>query len=438
MPITFTKSRLFAFAALLVLLAGLISRPVSAHQLPNTLIQLNVYEHTVGADIQIPLAELGFVLKEDLLTDTSSALSAHRQDITSYLSKHIHPVAPDGKTWAVAIDSPGVQATSPDASGSSYHQLDVQATLTPPKGANTRVFTFAYDALLHEDTTHAALVSIHEDWSNGIVGDDASQSVGIIQAQADGTISPLQINLSQGNLWKGFLGMVKLGMDHIREGTDHLLFLLTLLLPAPLLVVSRRWAKFGGIKRSLLNILKITTAFTIGHSFTLIASTLVRLNIPQQPIEALIAVSIIVSAIHALRPIFPNREMYIAAGFGLIHGMAFSFTLSQLNLDTPQLVLSLFGFNLGIELMQIIIIAITMPSLIMLATRPTIYTRIRIIGASFALIAAVGWLIERLGYPNDVSAAANSLSIYAVWVIVALAIMAAVVYVRRTLVKVPT
>ena len=95
-------------------------------------------------------------------------------------------------------------------------------------------------------------------------------------------------------------------MRHIAEGTDHLLFLLALLLPAPLIVIGSRWAGFAEVRSSLLQILKIVTAFTIGHSITLMlaASGLVRL--PSRPIEVLIAFSILISAIHALRPIFPD------------------------------------------------------------------------------------------------------------------------------------
>lgn len=85
----------------------------------------------------------------------------------------------------------------------------------------------------------------------------------------------------------------------------------------------------------------------LGHSVTLAVAALARLDLPAAPVESLIAASILIGAGHALRPLFPGREALIAAGFGLIHGMAFSFTLAELHLDTGQLVLSLLGFNLA-------------------------------------------------------------------------------------------
>lgn len=99
---------------------------------------------------------------------------------------------------------------------------------------------------------------------------------------------------------------LKLGVSHIAAGTDHLLFLLMLLAGL------KRWGGFAGPRRSLPNILKIITAFTVGHSLTLILGTLTRLELPAQPIEALIALSLLISAVHALRPVFPGREVLVA------------------------------------------------------------------------------------------------------------------------------
>lgn len=362
-------------------------------------------------------------MNEDLTTDPTAAVLQHKDQIKTYLSNHIHPFSKTNLAWAVAIGELSVQGASDDQVG-DYTALTSTATLTPPISEPTTIFSFKYDVVVREVTTHIVLVSAKQEWSDGIVTDNTTKEVGVIQLDSSSnTISPLAINIDHGGLWADFLQMIELGMTHIREGTDHLLFLLTLLLPAPLLVAAHRWKKFGGTKKSLIRILKIATAFTIGHSVTLIVSTLLHPNIPSWPIEALIAVSIVVSAIHALRPIFPGKEVFIVAGFGLIHGMAFSFTLAELDLTTSQLIVSLLGFNIGIELMQLIIICITMPSLIFLATT-NLYAPIRIGGALLALIAAIGWVVERVGQPNPISALANSLSAYAVWLIVALGALA--------------
>jgi hypothetical protein len=192
-----------------------------------------------------------------------------------------------------------------------------------------------------------------------------------------------------------FTSLFRLGMRHISGGTDHLLFLLALLLPAPLLVFGSRWAGFAGVAHSLLRVLRVVTAFTVGHSITLLLAALGLVRVPGRTIEVLIAVSILVSAIHALRPLFPGREPVIAGSFGLIHGLAFASTLGQLGLSPSARVVNILAFNLGIEAMQLLVVAASLPSLL-LWSRTRGYSVIRIGGALFAGCASLGWIAERL------------------------------------------
>ena len=204
--------------------------------------------------------------------------------------------------------------------------------------------------------------------------------------------SSLRGSLSDaGNLPSTF----RLGMRHIAEGTDHLLFLLVLLLPAPLLVVRSQWAGFAGVRQSLQQILQVVTAFTIGHSVTLALAAFGVVRVPTRAVEVLIAISILVSAVHALRPLFPGREAAIAAAFGLMHGLAFATTLHSLGLQWWDRVRGILGFNLGIETMQLFVVCAAMPSLVLLSRTPA-YSILRIGGALFAALASAGWLVERL------------------------------------------
>lgn len=205
----------------------------------------------------------------------------------------------------------------------------------------------------------------------------------------------------------GFGSMFRLGMHHIAEGADHLLFLLTLLLPAPLLARQGRWSGIAQTSASLLRIVGVVTGFTLGHSVTLALAGLGLVRAPGDPVEVLIAVSILISAIHALRPLFPGREVAIAAFFGLIHGLAFASVLDQLGLSHWQRVVNLLGFNLGIELVQLVVIAATLPSLLLLSRTPA-YALLRIAGALCAGFAALAWIAERLlGFETPVDLVVN-------------------------------
>jgi hypothetical protein len=112
-------------------------------------------------------------------------------------------------------------------------------------------------------------------------------------------------------------------------------------------------------------------------------------------VEVLIAVSILVSAVHAFRPIFPGKEALSAAFFGLIHGLAFAATLARLGLGRWERFAGILAFNLGIETMQILVVAAVLPSL-MLMSRTRAYPILRIGGALFAGTASLGWITERL------------------------------------------
>lgn len=223
--------------------------------------------------------------------------------------------------------------------------------------------------------------------------------------------------LAQAPFWfRGFAGMFRLGVRHIAEGTDHLLFLLALLLPAPLMIRRSRWAGFVDVRDSVFRILKVVTAFTVGHSITLVLAALGMVHMPSRPIEVLIAISILVSAIHALRPLFPGREAAIASFFGLIHGLAFAATLGDLGLGRLERLSSIFGFNLGIETMQLIVVAATMPSLLLLS-RTHAYAILRIGGALFAGLASLGWIAERLlGAHTSVDVIVDGAAHHATWI----------------------
>ena len=217
-----------------------------------------------------------------------------------------------------------------------------------------------------------------------------------------------------------FASLFRLGMRHIGEGTDHLLFLLTLLLPAPLVVSGSRWGPPAPRRQSLLRILGIVTAFTIGHSVTLALAALGIFTVPSRPIEVLIAVSIFVSSLHALRPVIAGKEVWVAGFFGLIHGLAFAVTLERLGLARWQRVAGIFAFNLGIETMQLLVVAAILPSL-MLMSGSRAYTIFRTGGAVFAGAASVGWIVERLfDVEMPVDPIVNALAHRAVWIAAAL------------------
>ncbi|MFD9393493.1 HupE/UreJ family protein [Streptomyces sp. NPDC060000] len=400
--------RLVAGIAIVVpaaLLAG--ASPAAAHPMPHSVVELDVYRASVSARLELPTDDFSRASGTDLSNATQATLSGKAKAIRTYLAKHIRPTTSQGKAWQVSVGSLSLSNTEQTSTG-PYRELVAEAVLTPPAGTDVRHFTFGYDVIVHQVVTHTALVTIRQDWSTGQVDGKGTTQVGTIRIDTRTmTVPALKVDLDDGSAWRGFLAMVKLGGDHILTGTDHLLFLLILLLPAPLAATGRRWDSLVGARSALRRIGGITLAFTAGHSVALTATALGRLDIPGRPVEAFIAASILVGAIHAVRPLFPGKEALVAGLFGLGHGMAFSFVLAEMQLSTGQLVTSLLGFNLGIELVQLLLVCLALPSLLVLA-RLRIQPALRLTGAGLTGTAAVGWLADRLGLPNPVARAADS------------------------------
>ena len=396
-----------------------------AHPSPNTLIFLDIKSNGVAAELRLPVGELGMALNPAAPKTAENLLGDFKDSLKLYLQAHITPLSMEGEKWSVTIGEMSLENVTNTQERGTLQDIIVKIWLTPPTGASSRQFILNYDVVMHQVVTHNALVSIRQDWETGIVAEHPAE-VGIIAVEPrNNQIFPLTVSLESKGLWGGFKSMVGLGMKHISEGTDHLLFLLTLLLAAPLLISGTQWGNFGGTRYAFMRLVKIVTAFTIGHSLTLLVGAVGLLRLPSQPIEVLIAISILVSAIHAIRPIFPNREMFVAAGFGLIHGLAFANTLANLDLDTKAMTLSILGFNIGIELQQLIVVALTVPSLILLSKQPKIYGIIRNGSAILAAIAAIAWIFQRIsGNNNVITEGVENVFVYGRWLILGLGILA--------------
>lgn len=394
------------------LLCLLFSSLLFSHPLPNTVVNLNVQSKSILIKIQVPKQNFEIAFKSKIAGNQTLAIS-------KYFSDHIQIEDQYHQFWTMKFVDYHLQSKSAEFVG-KYDEILFRVKFLPNKNSNGRDFTMHYDAIMHEITNHQALVYVASDWENGI--HDDIQQIGIIGLDVPtNTVYPLHISLANGSKLKGFKSMVALGMTHISEGTDHLLFLLVLLLSAPLISKEKKWIGSGGTKYSMIRILKIATAFTIGHSITLIIGAFELFNPNPKPVEILIALSILITAIHAIKPIFSNKEIYVASGFGLIHGLAFASVLSNLDLDSSQLTLSLLGFNLGIELMQLLVIILVMPWFLLLSPFK-VYQWVRIIGSSLAGIAALAWAVERYTEKsNAISVLIQNSATQAIWFVLGLA-----------------
>ena len=394
--------------ALVLLLAV---RPAWGHPMPSSAVVLRLHRAEITAELTLPIGELALGWERPLPMDPVETVRQYGDGLQDYVRAHVRPTAPDGRPWTVTIrEVIPVVERQPD--------VRVILTMTPPPGAPVDRLTFRYDVIFHHLITHTALVTLASDWRNGILGEEP-----VLLGTMRDTDAAMAIDRSGGSWFQGFAAMFRLGTRHIAEGTDHLLFLLALILPAPLVATGGRWGGYAGARTASRRIVKVVTAFTLGHSITLAIGASGWASLPGAFVESAIALSILVSAVHALVPIFRGREVFVAGGFGLVHGLAFATTLTGFGFDPWTMASSVLGFNLGIEAFQLVVIVAAMPWLVLLA-RSRAYGPFRVAGAALTGIAAAAWLAERaFGWINPVVPLVESLAAHAPWLLAGLVVL---------------
>ena len=192
-----------------------------------------------------------------------------------------------------------------------------------------------------------------------------------------------------------FGAFLKDGIWHIWEGYDHVLFLLTLLLPAVVLYRDRQWQPRESLRDALIDVVKVVTAFTLAHSITLTLGAMGWVYVPTRLVESAIALTVLFGALNILVPVVRERRWLLAFVFGLIHGLAFASVLIDLGLQGWNLLLALLGFNAGVEVGQLAIVAVVVP--LMYAARRTAAFRKGFMPLGAVIVSGVAayWFVSR-------------------------------------------
>lgn len=191
------------------------------------------------------------------------------------------------------------------------------------------------------------------------------------------------------------LQFLREGVRHILTGYDHVLFLLCLLLPSVMRRSGKHWLPLERLAQAVWPVAGIVTAFTVAHSITLALAATGTVSLSPRFIEPAIAVTIILTAVDNIRPIFRGRRALVTFAFGLIHGFGFAGVLAELNLPVAQFAWALLQFNVGLELGQLMIVVVV-TALLFSLRRNSHYSAWFIRGGSL-LATAMGvlWLVER-------------------------------------------
>ena len=325
-------------------------------------LALRVLEDAVGLDANVD----GVI--------TWAELSARKDAVAAYAASRLH-LQGDGKPGTIVIRDLLVDNHSDGA----YAVLRFDVTgLTQPSTLDIN-----YQAFFDIDPRHRGLFRL----------ENAGQTrVGVFSPET----TSQHFDLTPGSMPNPFLTFVREGIWHIWSGYDHMMFLIALLLPGVLLRKNGAWEPVTQSRPAFINILKIVTAFTAAHSITLSLAALGIVHLPVRLVESSIAATVVIAAFNNVIPFFAERGWMVAFGFGLLHGFGFANALADLGLHSGQMAATLFGFNIGVEIGQLTIVAVFMP--LALSIRHLMFYQRFVLrfGSVAIMVIASTWLAERV------------------------------------------
>ena len=387
--------RVLACVLVRVLVLVVAAGAAQAHKPSDSYLSVTAQGSQLTGQWDIALRDLDFAIGLDANGDgdiTWGELRARHADIAAYAQARLALQA-DGQPCALNI---GAQLVDEHTDG-AYSVLPLHWDCPSGAGTGSAVRSVALDYRLFADLDpqHRGLLKLSAGGSTrtAVFGPTAARQ---------------QFELGQVNGWQQFIDYAREGVWHIWIGFDHILFLLSLLLPAVLVwqrpLGPRRGAAWGraadwrpvpNAVQALWGVLRIVTAFTLAHSITLTLATLGVVSLPSRAVEATIAASVLLAALNNVFPVFTGRRWTVAFGFGLVHGFGFASVLADLGLPQGALALALVGFNLGVEAGQLAIVVVFLP--LAYALRRTVLYRqgVRIAGSLLIAALAGVWFAER-------------------------------------------
>ncbi len=361
------------FAWLLALL--LCQATAWAHKASDSYLIVDVKGQAVTAQWDIALRDIDFALgldRDGNAEITWGELRARQSDVAAWAMSRLEI----SRSGACPLEVTGLQVD--DHTDGGYAVLHLSGVC--PGAAGT--LGMEYRLLFDLDKLHRGLLRLTLDGATYTTV--LSPTSGVVQFGA-----------TQASRWTQFSQYLIEGIWHIWIGFDHILFLLSLLLPAVLVLHMRHWQGVGRFGTAAREVLWVVTSFTAAHSITLSLAALGLVSLPSRLVESAIALSVVLAAANNLWPVVERRRWLVAFGFGLIHGFGFASVLAELGLPADTLVLSLLGFNAGVELGQLAIVAGFLPVAFWLRNTRFYLHGVFVIGSWLTMLVALVWLVER-------------------------------------------
>lgn len=374
-------------AALLFFLSLCVAGVAQAHRLGESYIYLDVSDAALTGRFEITLDDLNKVFPLDTNRDgdiTTQEFLHQSTAVQNYLATRL-TFYHENQPHPVIVTRSEVRDYRVANFALVYFQV-------PSLGPVPLQLETEYQYLLDGfEPTHRGLLVIENNPRTETV-DNESQVALIFGPGAER--QDLSLN---GTPWqKVMYAFIKHGVWHIWIGFDHILFIISLLLPSVMILRAGGWQPVSDFKSAFLFVVKVVTLFTIAHSVTLSLSALGIISLPVRLVEAVIAVSIIIVALNNIYPVFNRWIWLVVFGFGLFHGLGFANVLAPLGAERSSLLTALIGFNVGVEIGQLAIIAVVFPLFFMLRNWRSYQYQVLGLGSAALILVSSFWLVERV------------------------------------------
>jgi hypothetical protein len=254
-----------------------------------------------------------------------------------------------------------------------------------PNIVNQHNLLITYQGLFELDSQHKVIINLSGYGQNPRTA---------ISSLIDKDQQSLALNPAQNYQFHTFTTYVYQGIVHIFIGIDHILFLVVLMMTCVFYRSNGNWYARQNVASVAKSAAWIVTAFTLAHSVTLTATAMGWIAPNSRWVEFGIALSVALTAINNIWPLV-TKLGWITFAFGLLHGMGFASVLSELGISSEHQILSILAFNLGVEIGQLAILSLVLPTLYLLRHNRHYKTWGLPSGSLIIGIVAVNWAIQR-------------------------------------------
>ena len=375
--------------ATVVVVASQLSGAAYAHASSNSYVLISPSDKALTLRWDIALRDLELAVGLDRDGDGAITWGELREREKDVLAYALPRLSIDDAAGPCKLVAPELLVS--DLSDGAY--AVIRSPLACPGGTQPARLSVRYRLLFDIDARHRGMVRF---------GAGARGATAVMTPER-----PLQVmQPAARSSWRELTEYMQEGVWHIWKGFDHVLFLLSLLLPAVYVAVDGAGRGFrdrrprlvpaSALRPVLLDVFRIVTAFTLAHSITLALAALGWVNLPPRLIESTIAASVILAAANNLALWVIKTRWILAFVFGLIHGFGFANALRDLGLGSGRFVPALLGFNLGVEIGQLAIVAIFVPAAFLVRSTRLYRGMVLTGGSAVVICIATVWLVERV------------------------------------------